>query len=50
VQRDHALAVAPLLELRRVGVRVGVQGGAASIEVETALEIVLCVIRIELAG
>ncbi len=50
VQRDHALAVAPLLELRRVGVRLGVQGRAASIEVETALGIVIRVIWIQLAG
>lgn len=41
MQLDHALAVSPLLELRRVVLRVGVAGGAASVEVERARDIVL---------
>jgi hypothetical protein len=49
VQFDHALAVAPLFVLRGIWMCVRVQGGAASIKVDTAHRVVLRMVRVEIA-
>jgi hypothetical protein len=49
VQFDHALAVAPLFVLRGIWMCVRVQGGAASIKVDTAHRVVLRMVGVEIA-
>ena len=49
MQFDHALAVAPLFVLRGIWMCVRVQGGAASIKVDTAHRVVLSMVRVDMA-